>query len=401
MDKTFRCAFLAVCAAAAAGAASAEDVSVYGIIDTGLQYQHVKSGLPDESVVDNFGLNSGISTGSRWGIKGSEDLGNGLSVGFVLENGFSSDDGTMLQGSRLFGREAQVYIEGSLGRLAFGRFGSLASGSGTYAIAGKLSPFGTTWGDYSANAPNVMAGFDRYDNMISYRSPSWAGVQLHAQYSFGTDAKKYPEGGVEGKSSVDRYYALGLTYKNGPLNLVGVVDSTNLSSLKWSDATTGEGTWQGDVDDTVTATVGGSYDFSVLKLYAGFQYYDNADITTLDGLSITGFPGVGSDDLYQMEGFGLTVGVDAPLWGGKIMAAAAYADASIDTMNGGRTAAATGDIDFQRINVSLGYQYNLSKRTSLYGVASYSWNKYEADQDAFDDIKPKAVEAALGLVHRF
>ena len=83
------------------------------------------------------------------------------------------------------------------------------------------------------------------------------------------------------------------------------------------------------------------------------------------------------------------------------MAAAAYADASIDTMNGGRTAAATGDIDFQRINVSLGYQYNLSKRTSLYGVASYSLNKYEADQDAFDDIKPKAVEAALGLVHRF
>ena len=78
---------------------------------------------------------------------------------------------------------------------------------------------------------------------------------------------------MEGKSSVDRYYAIGLTYANGPLNLAAVVDQTNFSTTKWNGVD-----WGNPVDDALTVTVGGNYDFQVVKLYAGAQYFDNADL---------------------------------------------------------------------------------------------------------------------------
>lgn len=229
-----------------AGSAMAADVTVYGVIDTGLQFQDVSydgaddlAQIPDAAAfagqfVDDstFKMSSGVNSGSRFGIKGREDLGNGLAVSFVLENGFTSDDGALNNGGRLFGRESQVSLHSDYGTLAMGRMGNLVSGNGTYGIAGSLSPFGTSWGDYSASVNNVMTTFDRYDNMITYKSPEFAGVTVYAQYSFGTDAKN-TYGGVEGKSSIDRYAAIGATYANGPLNLVAIVDQTNYSTKKF------------------------------------------------------------------------------------------------------------------------------------------------------------------------
>lgn len=392
----------AILATLASANACAADVTLYGILDTGFLYQHIDSDIAGKDAENLFQMSSGVSTGSRWGIKGSENLGNGLNAGFVLESGFSSDDGVMGQGGRLFGREAQLYLDGAFGRIAFGRYGSLASGSGSYALAGDLSPFGTTWGDFAANAPNVMAGFDRYDNMITYRSPIFAGLQVHAQYSFGTDSTKYPKGAVEGKSSVDRYAALGLTYEKGSLNLVAVVDTTDYSSVKWSKTTTG--VWGKDADNAATALFGGAYDFGGVILHAGMQYFRNVDSAALDGLSLADLPGIGDKDLCQMKGFGITTGVEAPLFGGTAMAAVSYADATIDTRNGFDLSddGEGGDIDFQRLNLSVGYSYKLSARTSIYGVASYSWNKFKKDDNQmFDTLEPSAVECAAGLVHRF
>lgn len=65
-------------------------------------------------------MQSGFSTGNRWGLTGTEDIGN-AKVGFVLESGFNSDDGTSGQGGRLFGREAQVNVSGAYGTLYAGR----------------------------------------------------------------------------------------------------------------------------------------------------------------------------------------------------------------------------------------------------------------------------------------
>ncbi len=102
---------------------------------------------------------------------------------------------------------------------------------------GNISPFGTTWGDFSANSANFMSGDGRMDNMITYKTPNFAGFNVYAQYSFDNNsaADNNPDAdvtahGTEGKSSVDRYYGLGATYKNSALSLAFVVDSTNYST---------------------------------------------------------------------------------------------------------------------------------------------------------------------------
>ena len=95
---------VAVLGACVAGSAFAANVDVYGRIDTGLSYVHYdETGLSDAK--DTLSLDSGTSSGNRWGLKGSEDLGNGYQVGFVLESGFDADTGALGAGG-IFGRPA-------------------------------------------------------------------------------------------------------------------------------------------------------------------------------------------------------------------------------------------------------------------------------------------------------
>lgn len=76
-----------------AGASMAADVQLYGLVDYGFAYQHTDADVAGQDAQDSFKMNSGMNSGSRFGLKGSEDLGNGLTAGFVLENGFSADSG--------------------------------------------------------------------------------------------------------------------------------------------------------------------------------------------------------------------------------------------------------------------------------------------------------------------
>ncbi len=210
MKKTL--AALAVLGAFA-GSAMAADVTLYGALDTGFEYKHTKS--TGEEAVDKFDMQTGWDTGNRWGLKGSEDLGNGYKVSFKLESGFNGDDGTMGQGSRLFGREAGLTLSGPFGSVAFGRFGGIASSSGTYDMLGYVESFdggdGDVWG---------FAASDRYDNMVVYQTPRFAGLQLTAQYSFKTDSKQSIKdgdySGDEGTSDAQRYASVGLSGEYGP-----------------------------------------------------------------------------------------------------------------------------------------------------------------------------------------
>ena len=99
MKKTL--AALAVLGAFA-GSAMAADVTLYGLVDYGFSYEHVDGDTADKDAQDTFQMKSGQNSGSRFGLKGTEDLGNGLKVGFVLENGFTADDGKMDNSDRLF-----------------------------------------------------------------------------------------------------------------------------------------------------------------------------------------------------------------------------------------------------------------------------------------------------------
>lgn len=128
MKKTL--AALAVLGAFAAGSAYAADVTLYGYVDLGLKYTHADTDEPDSDATDTLEMKSGGQSGSRFGLKGTEDLGNGMKVGFVLENGFDADSGSLGNDGRLFGRESQVNLSGSFGEISFGRVGQLTSGNG-------------------------------------------------------------------------------------------------------------------------------------------------------------------------------------------------------------------------------------------------------------------------------
>src|SRR5580658_8842220 len=93
---------LAVSAAFAAPVFAQSSVTLYGVIDEGINYTSNVGGNRE------FEMVSGYAQGSRWGLKGSEDLGGGLKAVFQLENGFNANSGTLAEGGRLFGRQAYV-----------------------------------------------------------------------------------------------------------------------------------------------------------------------------------------------------------------------------------------------------------------------------------------------------
>lgn len=382
-----------------AGSALAADVQLYGIVDTGVGYNHIDAdGFGQDA--DKFGMKSGQASGSRWGIKGTEDLGNGLTVGFILENGFTSDDG--VDSEPMFNRESSLFIEGGFGKFAMGRIGSINNGQSSWAKVGMISALGTSdWGGYSAQVGNIMATAGQWDNMIAYETPSFAGFKLYAQYSMGkkvtdeyTDQNHVDHEvslGVENESSSDRYYAIGATYNNGPFAAYFAVDSMNYSSAYVTD---NKGTigYQ-DTDDSLTVTLGGSYDFEVVKVYLGAQYFDEVALDSMGGV-VKEIKAPGYDTM--VKGYAVTLSADAPLWGGKGMFGIGYTDAeSADS-----EISTEADIDLQRYVVSVGYDYPFSKRTDVYAVASWMMDSYE-NKAVAKDGDPSAYTLYVGLRHRF
>lgn len=376
-----------------AGSAIAADVTLYGVVDLGLNYSHVgMDGVGDD--LDTFEMKSGQQSGSRWGLKGTEDLGNGLTVGFVLENGFTADDGVD-GGSAMFDRESMLFLEGNFGKLAFGRIGSFNQGQGSFSKIGMLTPFGTSFGDYAAQAGNIFASSTRYANSIVYETPSFAGFQVTAMYSMGnTDGT-----GTENESDTDRYYGIAATYKNGTAAAYLAVDSTNYKSFGVTNGS--------DMNDAWTVTLGGSWDFEVVKAYIGAQYFDEAKISNIGGI-VDNNAYVELDDNdkvifstanLKITGYSVTIGADAPVAGGKLMAAAAYVDAEQSDFEEDYGA---GEFDFTRWIVSVGYDYPLSKRTNVYGVMSYMDDELEGKGDnSAADWNPSAYTFMVGMRHKF
>jgi predicted porin len=107
MMKKIALSTLSLALISAAGAAHAQSsVTLYGIIDTSITYVNHAVGNKNLWSVSN--TNSGDLSGTRWGLKGKEDLGGGLAAIFQLENGFDPGNGKLNQGGRIFGRQAFV-----------------------------------------------------------------------------------------------------------------------------------------------------------------------------------------------------------------------------------------------------------------------------------------------------
>ena len=325
-------------------------------------------------------MKSGQASGSRWGLKGTEDLGNGLTVGFILEDGFSSDTGA--DSAPMFNRESSLFIQGGFGKFAMGRMGSLNNGQSSWAKVGMINAFGTSdWGDYSVQVGNVMSTAAQWDNMVAYETPDFAGFKVYAQYAMGSNDN-------ENESRSDRYYALGATYNNGPFAGYFAVDSIN-----YQTANLAAGIDADDIDDSLTVTLGGSYDFEAVKVYLGAQYFDEVKLSNFKG--VIKAAGVGQSN--KVKGYGISLTGDAPVLGGKAMFGIGYTDAeSADSED------KTADVELQRYVVSVGYDYPFSKRTDIYAVASYMQDSWEDKSKAEKvDADPSAYTFYVGLRHRF
>lgn len=386
-----------------AGSAMAADITISGRIDTGLNFhdQEITGHDVDTMNVDQntFQMKAGQYSGSRVTIKGSEELGNGMKAGFVLENGFTSDDGKMGQGNRLFGREAIVYLEGDFGHFSMGRVGALSSGLGSYNVVYGYTPFGAGWGDYAGNNGEFMlADRDRFDNTLTYRSPEFAGVQVFAQYSLQAD-------GAENAQSTKnkRYAGLGATYNLGAFSTGLVVDTIKNESTNTN------------TEDSLGISWGASYDLGFTKPMIMVQYGQNEkEIGGWSTADVWDQGTLGSNE--GLKGYAVSLGAVTPILGGNLYTAVNYTDGELDGRaygvdftddnRGDELSYATADV--KRWGFAAGYDYPLSKRTKVYGFVAY--NQGEAKASLYDKkdqpsnsgkFREKDTEVGFGMVHFF
>lgn len=375
MKKTLLAA--ALLGSFAASAFAAPSVTLYGIIDTGLNYTHYRADDGKTASTDTFSMASGQSSGSRWGLRGDEKIGS-VTVGFNLENGFNSDDGTETM-SRLFGREASVHVAGKYGTLYAGREGKLISTAGAAAMGGIFSPFSVLWGDAGIKA-QTGTDWGRIDNSLTYVSPSFSGLEIRAQYSFKNDGTKT---GDENSSDVDRYAALGVSYKNGPAQF-GLIGDYSM----WKNVAKATE----NVDNGFSVIAGGNYDFKAVRVYGQVNYFDNQStlVNSVGGLDKFTATTSTTDKKGNLgyEGWGISLGATAPAFGGTIIAGVSYRDAE----------EVQGDNEYKRWEAALGYTYAFSKRTNAYAGVTYAQQKAEMKDK---DQTPSAVGVMAGLVHKF
>lgn len=178
MKKTVLAATLAFIGVAAANCAMAQSqVIIYGIVDSGLVYT-TNSNAAGDSIVKVPGLTGSVP--SRLGFRGTEDLGGGLQALFVLESGLNLDTGTMGQGNRLFGRQANVGLKGAFGTLTLGRQINMTMLS--MIKSDVMGPNLFSMSSIDSYIPNA-----RSDNAIGYLG-NVSDFTVGATYSFGRDA---------------------------------------------------------------------------------------------------------------------------------------------------------------------------------------------------------------------
>lgn len=240
-----------------AAAFAQSSVTLYGLIDAGITYVN---NTPSGKVVQ---AQDGAISPSRWGMKGSEDLGGGTSAIFTLENGFSIFKGTLGQGGLEFGRQAFVGLSND-------RYGTLTLGRQYDAMVDIIAPF-TANGMWSTSFmhpgdnDNTNRGF-RLNNTVKYVSPTIAGISAEAGYSFG---------GQPGSVVANSGWTAGLSYANGPLGLAAGYTqmknpSANTTGTFWSTSNVISGAYA--LASTVYYTFGaaGSYKIGPTKTSLAF-----------------------------------------------------------------------------------------------------------------------------------
>jgi len=244
----------AAAALVSAGAFAQSSVSLYGTVDTGLEWVNKMPGA-------NPGDHSRVSmqtgnqmTGSNWGLRGVEDLGGGLKGIFNLESGFDVGTGKGDEG-RLFGRKAYVGLQSQWGQVTLGRQTNLL-----YDFTTKYDPMALT-SRYSILSQDAAMG-GRADNAIKYMG-TFGGLTASALYSFNNNGQE-----VAGNNKVGREWSAGVNYAAGPFSVGAVYDQMNGSDITTADI------------KVQRATVAGTYAYGPAKVFAGYRWRHATGLTT-------------------------------------------------------------------------------------------------------------------------
>lgn len=364
------------------GYAVAGQVTLYGVVDEGLNYTKEDVKVNGVRHVDEhtFGLVSGLNAASRIGLTGQEALGNGMTVGFKLENGFKADTGALGDKNRLFDREASLTVMTPLGRLSAGRMGGVASAAGSYDIVYAI-------GDAFDGGDNKIFGLAksaRYDNMLTYQTPVMGGLQATVQYSFkknSTDPNRLDA--REGSKNANRYTSAALTGSYGPFNAVLAYELQDYGSNYAASKMPSK--------DGQAIYLGGNYDFGVAKAFAMAQYFKGQEaidaMTAIDAAKPIN-PTAG------FKGYGLHLGTIVPLCAGHLTIGGYYVDGQAEFEK-------TADRDNDYVGIATKYVYPLSRRTSLYAGAGYAHAKLDGDATDKADTKANVTQAYMGVTHKF
>jgi predicted porin len=313
------------------GAASAQSsVTLFGIVDLNLQYIDNNAGT--QYTMGQDGINS-----SRLGLRGTEDLGGGLTASFWLEGGLNPDIGT--SSGQSWTRRSTVSLAAGWGEVRLGR-----DYTATFWNATIFDPFGTNGvggaGGLVLVVPAVPSGATfgtivRANNMVGYFLPSGIAGGLYGQVQVAAGEN----------SAGNKYFGGRLGYASGPFNVAGAYGRTQATIVA---KTTSTGvTVPGDQDATQW-NFGGSWNFGFMQLSG---YYGQIEL----------------DSAQQDNWF---IGAQAPM--GQWTFKTTYGQMS----RGGSNAAANlaGFSQQGAWMWALGATYDLSKRTALYGTYSYLSN---------------------------
>jgi predicted porin len=405
---------VALAALAVAGVASAQSsVTLFGVVDASITGFRVQSQSPfgvtitkNQNTLSNSGENS-----SRLGFRGTEDLGGGLAASFWLEAGLNNNDGTgAASGGGLdFNRRSTVSLSGAFGEVRLGKdytptfwsdtvfdpFGTNGVGTNIIANASGFSSAGAITQGFQAN-PNYV----RAINSVGYfLPPNLGGFYGQLMYAFNNNTS-YDPGTLTPlpaiNTRVGKYIGGRAGYATGPLDVALAYGQSTIGSNYFVGSTTTLDIWN----------LGASYDFGVAKLFG--EYSNNKEkvdlaTNTFNPLGVT-----------QPGANGGLVGVTVPVGAGLIRA-------SYGVIKYKNTGTAAEQFFGTQTNpsadkFSIGYVYNLSKRTSLYATFAYLKNKNGSDltvnggPSAFIGTIPGGVGTAipnksmgydLGISHAF
>jgi predicted porin len=326
-----------------AGMASAQtNVTIYGVLDMGIDYDHGKTGSAATGTTPLWSVASGQTAGSRLGFKGSEDLGGGSAAIFDLESGFTADTGQLSYNGRLFGRQSWVGLTGHSGTVKFGR-----QYSSTYIALQTLDPFTVNSAGDAQRAYGYGLGkvdpISRADNAVSYQTPTFAGFTGLAGYSFGEQAGQFNKLSVK--------FGM-VNYVNGPLTVLasyqdtdGVAFAPSATPTAGLDAIvipSGLAPTTTTTANVKNSVVGAVYNFGGLKLHGELG---NVKLQAIGDMTIRN----------------AMVGITAPFGPGTVLSS--WNRMSVTDVAGGVAN-----------EFAIGYNYPLSKRTNLYVIAAYTKN---------------------------